>query len=652
MNRPLGLRLAVFFALQLTAPVGCFAAEDFIDRPLNELVGIGLNDPPSDVRVTTAAKYGQSLADAPTAVRVVTREDIRTFGYRTLGEALRSLPGLTLTSDRQDVYLDGRGYTPAGSFNTRFLILIDGERSNDVVFDSSLVGGEFPIDVDLIDRIEYAPGPSSAIYGRNAMFGVINVITRRGNSFKGGELSPEYGGFDTYKGRVSYGKRFENGAELLLSATDLDRRGPNHPPDVDSSHAWDSEQRQNYFGKLSYGPWTLEAGHVYRGKGVNDDGRDHQAHTFVVSNYEDRIADGLNLSLRAGFHQHLYSGNYPYFDGDYRQYFREWTQGQWWDAEARFSYTGWERHHLLFGTELQHNFRALVDGFDTFPSDIAVPPGDAYIARNFLAAGYLQDQFRVLDSLTLLAGIRYDHNPFGSRASPRIGLTWAVQEDTTLKLLWGSAYRPPNLMERVGLPPRLQSPDLLSQWGNLQSETIDSFELTLEHQIRPSSRLSAMLYHYDLSGAIHAHANTQRVSGQGMELNAEHRFANGARANLSYTLQGVDDDHSPPLSSSPNHMVKLHVSTPLFSDHWRLGLENLYSSDRRAFTPENGSGRSSGFLLTNLTITTDVNAWLSFSASVYNLFDVRYKYPVRSSFGVNEMTQDGIDFRLKMNLRF
>ena len=645
------LRSAVCLVLAVAFST-CFGGEDIFVRPLDELVNIGLDKPPANVEVSTAAKYGQSQSDAPAAVHVITRQDIRTYGYRTLGEALRSLPGLNISSDRQDVFLDGRGYSLPGSFNTRFLILLDGERVNDSVFDSSLVGGEFPIDVDLIERIEYAPGPGSAIYGRNAMLGVINVITRRGHTVNGGELSLEYGGFDTYKARGTYGKRYENGSELLLSATGFDRGGPDRPP-IDSSHSWDTEHRESAFGKFSHGPFSLEVGHVSRLKGVNDAAHDRQTHTFVISSFEDRIAKDLNLYLRSGFHDAAYTGVYPYLDDNNRlQRWWETGRGQWWDAESRFSFTGWERHRVLFGAEIQHNFRSVLkaeDGAVPIATDLSA--GNPFAYGNFLVAGYIQDEYRILDSLSLLAGVRYDRNPFGSRTNPRAGLIWQARKDTTLKLLWGTAYRPPNLFEVAGLPATLPVAGVERRTG-IGPETIDSLELTLEHLLAPQTRLTTSLYHYDLHNVVVRHANEGLVRGHGAEISGEHRFATGARATLSYTFQDALTRGDERPANTPAHMVKLHLSTPLFSDHWHLGLESLYTSDRRRFNADAGYGRVSGALLTNVTVTTEVNEWLDFSAGVYNVFDYRYSDPIRQSFGIDAMPQDGVSFRLKVNLRY
>jgi iron complex outermembrane receptor protein len=81
------------------------------------------------------------------------------------------------------------------------------------------------LDVDLIERMEVIRGPSSSIYGDNAFFGVVNIFTRPGAAYRGLEASVEGGGYETFRGRLSYGNHFTNGLELVLSGTWQDSAG-------------------------------------------------------------------------------------------------------------------------------------------------------------------------------------------------------------------------------------------------------------------------------------------------------------------------------------------------------------------------------------------------------------------------------------------
>ena len=152
--------------------------------PQSELSQLSLEqlaDLPID-SVFSASMYMQKVTEAPSSVTIVTADEIRGFGHRTLADILRSVRGFYVTYDRNYSYLGVRGFSRPGDYNARVLLLIDGHRLNDNVFGSALLGSEFPLDVELIERIEIIRGPSSSLYGTSAFFAVINVITKRGST--------------------------------------------------------------------------------------------------------------------------------------------------------------------------------------------------------------------------------------------------------------------------------------------------------------------------------------------------------------------------------------------------------------------------------------------------------------------------------------
>ncbi len=111
----------------LTAAFTATAAQN--NAELEQLTELSLEQL-LDVRITSASKFSQRASDAPASVSVLTAEDFRTYGWRTLADALRSVRGFYITSDRTYSYLGVRGFQPVGDYNTRVLLLIDGYRSN------------------------------------------------------------------------------------------------------------------------------------------------------------------------------------------------------------------------------------------------------------------------------------------------------------------------------------------------------------------------------------------------------------------------------------------------------------------------------------------------------------------------------------------
>src|SRR5438445_10424438 len=148
-----------------------------------------------------ASKFGQKVTEAPSSITIVTADETEKYGYRTLAELLKSVPGFYITYDGQDPFIGVRGISRPSDYNTLVLVLIDGHRVNENVYDSTYVNGEFPIDIDLIDRVEIIRGPGSSLYGPDAFFAVINIFTKRGRGFAGPDGSLSGGGPATSPGR-------------------------------------------------------------------------------------------------------------------------------------------------------------------------------------------------------------------------------------------------------------------------------------------------------------------------------------------------------------------------------------------------------------------------------------------------------------------
>lgn len=319
-----------------------------------------------------AAKYDQKVHEAPAAVTIITAEQIRKYGYRNFAQILDSVPGLFTSSDRNYGYLGIRGFNRPGDYTSRVLLLIDNHRLNDAVYDQGGPGTEMPIDVDLIDRVEIIKGPGSSLYGTNALFGVVNVITKRGRDLKGTEVSGEASSFNTYRGRLSYGNKFSNGLEVILSGSYSDSEGHRelfYPAFASTNNgiAKDADRDNLYYytGKLSYGDFTLTGGHQWRKKNVptaafgsvfNDNrNRTVDERTYLDLVYQHEFANQLNVKARLYFDRYYYYAQSPYdILGTGTPPFtlnRDSTEADWWGAELTATKRLFDQHKLTIGTE-------------------------------------------------------------------------------------------------------------------------------------------------------------------------------------------------------------------------------------------------------------------------------------------------------------
>ena len=139
------LQTALSLALALlSAGVPAQGQREAADLSFEELLG---------VKVAGASRFEQPLAEAPSAVSVITANENRTYGYRHLADVLRAARGMYVWYDRQYEYSGVRGLGRLGDFNSRILILLDGQRVNDNVFDQAYIGYDGLVDINLVERV-------------------------------------------------------------------------------------------------------------------------------------------------------------------------------------------------------------------------------------------------------------------------------------------------------------------------------------------------------------------------------------------------------------------------------------------------------------------------------------------------------------------
>src|SRR5579863_2827011 len=258
--------LGLAFLLLAAAAVAQQDAKDLGEASLEDL---------TNIQVYSASKSMQNVSDAPSSVTVVTADEIQKYGYRTLADILRSVRGFYVTYDRNYSYVGVRGFGRLGDWNSHILVLVDGHRINENVLGQAMLGSEFQVDVDMVDRVEIIRGPSSSLYGADAFFAVINVITRKAPQLKGLELSFAPASFGAYQGRATYGGRYD-GIDMLLSGTFYDSQGQtlffpefNSPATNNGiTRNTDYENSQHILATISFRGFTLQGLFSARDKGA------------------------------------------------------------------------------------------------------------------------------------------------------------------------------------------------------------------------------------------------------------------------------------------------------------------------------------------------------------------------------------------------
>ncbi len=644
------------------------ASEDetgLFDMSLEDLMTVEIDT------VYSASKYTQKVTEAPSSVTIITADEIRKYGYRTLAEVLRSVPGFYINNDRNYDYLGVRGFRRPGDYDTRTLLLVDGHRINENIGDSPVFGMQLVVDVDLIERVEIVRGPGSSLYGSNALLAVVNVITKDGKTLDGLEVSGEVASFDTQKGRISYGEVFDNGLNLLVSATKGDGDGPqlyfeefDDPATADGLVKNDDSDFHNLFLRASFGDFGLIAAHTASEKGIptapwgtvfgDRRTRVYDDTTLLGLSYEREISDKVSVKAQTAYHHYNYDGRYVYDCSEDETpdivVNKDFYRGRWWDSELQVTARPFEKHTLTAGGEFRYNARQ-----DQANWDEEVYLDDSRHSKNW--GLYIQDEFRVLDDVTLVAGVRYDHyDTFGGSTNPRLAMIYDVSEDTALKLLYGRAFRAPNAYELYYHDGGSTTKAPL----DLDSETIDTYEIVLERAF--GSHLSATVsgFYYvmdDLIGqytdpndGLFVFRNTDEVEARGVELVLGGRWENGLRARTSYSYVEAEDRATDArLANSPRHLAKLNLIAPVVKDTLYAGLEIQYNGRSKTLAGDH----TDDFFLTNLALTyTSPSKRLEIAAGLYNLFDVDYAYPGSGEHVQDQIEQDGRTFRIKLTYRF
>ena len=306
-----------------TSDLASFSLEQLMEMNVSEVYG--------------ASKYRQRVTQAPSSISIVTAEDIRRFGYRTLSDVLRGVRGLYVASDRNYPFIGLRGFMRPGDYTTRVLVLVDGHRMNDTVFDGGSPGRDSLPDIALVERVEVVRGPSSSVYGSSAFLGVINVITKRGSDFSGSEASIAAGNLDTYEVRATSASSLPDGLDWVLSASGYSSAGERHSyfSEFDQrissnprarndgvAHGLDDEGTAKLYGSVRYGNFTASAYHSDRAKQVptasygtlfNDPGeRSLDVRSYLELNYKQNLNARAELQWRGFLDRSTTKGSFPF----------------------------------------------------------------------------------------------------------------------------------------------------------------------------------------------------------------------------------------------------------------------------------------------------------------------------------------------------
>jgi outer membrane receptor for ferrienterochelin and colicin len=614
-------------------------------------------------KVNAASKQALSIDQAPASVTVITREEIQSFGYQTLAQALQSVRGFFVTDDRIYSYLGIRGLQPAGDFNTRLLVLWDGHPTNDVWAGQGYSVRELEVDLSEVDHIEVIRGPASTLYGTGALFGVINVVPR--NRIEGRNLEGVIGvgGVGGVKARATGSYGTEDTSALISVAgfnatgaeqTDLGTAGVVQGMDGERALGASARARIEGFtlvGKINQRRKQVPTAPL--GSAIGVPGTEYtDARGFAEARWEHDFGR-LSLDARASYDGSRYRGYYAALD----------AQGQ----RVRTTDTGggdWVGGELRAGVRLFGTNRLSLSVESAGQFVFQQPRGTSHLDQHTRAlySATLLDEWQPLERLFVQVGVRLDkYSDLDELAfSPRGALVAKLYDGGLTKLIAGQAFRAPNIYELYF------SDDNLTQrapGSPLKPELITSFELEHSHNFTPELRATVAGYanlvdrlvtlgtdpdtqplrcgtsDMPLACAVYSNS-TGRLTALGAEAQVKWQPGRFTLFDATYSFVQLSDSQA----RYPTHLASLRGLIPLKEGLVRLSGQLNYQSGR--LEPDSNT-RLGEALLIGVGLSGEV-AHVRYFAGVHNLLDARYALPVASEAGVASVPQYGRTFWLEL----
>lgn len=497
--------------------------------------------------VVTATKTELEISEVPQSISVITREEIQRTPDRTIGEIIQRATGTEVGQYGPR----GAGSFPKirGAEAEQVLILINGRRVNDAQsgkFDLS----NLPVSKDDIERIEVLRGAASALYGADAMGGVINIITKAPSKEPYTRLSTSLARFNTQEHSLTH--RWKPGAFGYGLSVSKEQSGGFRPnSDYD---AW------IFGGELGYdiapkSELKISARTIRKEIGVpgpmdmpDPDDRQKDNLTQLDLSYQGKVSPYLDLRFRG-------------FQNIYRRTFDQGTQG--FNVGSPFLHKNYTTGGDLQATSALGNSHILTGGAESIQD--RVDSTALGVHRATRGALYLQDEIEVVKPFTATLGLRYDyHSIYQNQLNPRAGLLLRLPWETRLRASVGRSYRAPTFDD-------LYWPEDAYVAGNpnLQPERAWSYELGGEKKFGDLALFKAAGFYRDVKDLIRwakgadnkwRPSNVQSADIWGAEAELTFYPFKGLAIPLNYSfLYPRDESTGEPITNKPRHMVNAGV---------------------------------------------------------------------------------------------
>lgn len=632
------------------------------------------------------------LMKAPAIATVITDKEIRDMGARTLMDVLKLVPGMGIAITDQGFFrLEVRGTVTGQS--EKVLIMIDGHAMN-----KNPAGSAFPffldyLSVDDIKKIEIVRGPASALYGSNAFVAVINIITKSAEDIEGANLSVSGGSFDTRKYNLLAGKTFNNGLKIAGSIDYTKTNGPNLRITRDrlsgtplSTAPGNADTRFEGAGinfEVSYKNLTYRSQYLANDRGayIGFGYALTDFNSLKSTNFWQELSYSHSFTKKVSSKMKLY---YDYFKQDWLvKVFPNGFAGSFPNGmiggpkakdrtiggEIQLDYSISDANHLLAGIgyeELKQYDVKAISNFNPNTGEYIGPVQDISAWGNWnrnvkrqIFAAYIQDEWEIKDSLSLTAGVRYDHySEFGDTTNPRLGIVWRFLENADFKLLYGQAFRAPTFNELYSI----NNPTIMGN-PHLAPEKIKTYEASIGYTYAERFRIELNYFHSDIDDLIvrdpstspKTYANLGRAEIKGIETVLSGKYSSDNYWKIAYSWQDPRDSNTgEKIPFVPGSRASASVNYGL-SKYLVSHVDILWTGPRPRPSGDRRDDVAS-YTTVDLTLTLrNICKHLEIQTVIHNLFDEKYEDPDLSGpsrFVPNDFPREGISALVRVGYKF
>ena len=462
---------SLLLALSTASVVGIVYA-DSDESPSGNLKQLSIEEL-MNIEVTSVERHPEKLRQAPSAIQVITQEDIRRSGATSIPEALRLADNLEVAQkNSHDWAISARGFNAA--LGNKLLVMIDGRTVYTPLYSGVFWDAQDYLLED-IDRIEVISGPGGTLWGANAVNGVINIITKSAADTKGtyaeaggGNQLQEFGAA-RYGGTLApnvdfrfYGKYFDRNDEVFANGTTA--------PD-----AWHQERGGFRIDSQASSRDTISIhGDIYEGhEDVDTGGAGQASGGNVVGRWGHVFSDQSDLSLQTYYDRtHLLDPIPAVFLGALELSPAGPLQDDLttFDTDFQHRFALGERNHIVWGL----GYRFTHDVVRNSPSLGFLP---TTLDQN-LYSGFLQDEIVLSPDWSAIIGSKVEHNDYtGFDAEPNVRLSWRPAPGQSLWSAISRAARTPSRIDHDLIEPASSPLVILEGGRDFGSEYVTAYEL-------------------------------------------------------------------------------------------------------------------------------------------------------------------------------